>query len=476
MTDDRDLPVSASRIGTTVRGKYRIDRVLGSGGMAIVFVATHRNNKQFALKMLRPELSVREDVRSRFIREGYAANTVKHPGAVAVLDDDVAEDGSAFLVMELLEGEVIERLRARHNGTLPLHATLAIGYQLLDVLAAAHAKAIIHRDIKPENLFLTTDGTLKVLDFGIARVRDVMGTGPATTPGITLGTPTFMAPEQARAESSEIDGRTDVWGVGATLFTLLSGEPVHPGGNVAMLVMQSGTSPARSLASVAQGTPKGVVVVIDRALAFDKADRWKSAEAMRNAIREAYVDLYGEDITRAPLVRLVGESHAPATAPPEVGSASTLVSGDMPVSNPVTEVMGPSPSRGAETLVQPAAHEGSSNSLVARVVMMAAAVIVVTALWLKMRPHAPVEAPFPAETISTVAPVAPMPAAPGTGIVPIAVQPSSTTPSRVAPPPKARPRGGPAAPRGAGATACSFVTTVDAQGETHVSCPCSVCQ
>src|SRR5580692_7221435 len=106
---ENDLQVRAQkRIGTVLRGKYRIDRVLGVGGMAVVYAATHRNKKRFALKMLHPELSTREDIRTRFLREGYVANSVEHPGAVAVMDDDVAEDGAAFLVMELLDGVGVE--------------------------------------------------------------------------------------------------------------------------------------------------------------------------------------------------------------------------------------------------------------------------------------------------------------------------------------------------------------------------------
>ena len=108
---------------------------------------------------------------------GYAANAVKHPGAVVVLDDDVAEDGAAFLVMELLEGASIEAVWEKHGRRLPLRAVLAIGDQVLDVLAAAHAAGIVHRDIKPANLFLTRDGAIKVLDFGIARLRDAAQSG-----------------------------------------------------------------------------------------------------------------------------------------------------------------------------------------------------------------------------------------------------------------------------------------------------------
>jgi serine/threonine protein kinase len=143
--------------------------------MAVVYSATHRMQKQFAVKMLHPELSLREDLRQRFLREGVAANSVKHPGAVAVTDNDTTEDGAAFLVMELLEGDEVQRLCEMYGGRMPVERVLAIAHQLLDVLAAAHVKAIVHRDIKPANLFVTYEGQLKVLDFGIARVRDARG-------------------------------------------------------------------------------------------------------------------------------------------------------------------------------------------------------------------------------------------------------------------------------------------------------------
>src|SRR5271156_5219094 len=114
-----DLELSArARLGTVLRGKYRLDGVLGIGGMAVVYRATHRNQAEFAVKMLHPELSIREDVRTRFLREGYAANSVKHPGAVLVVDDDIAEDGAAFLVMELLDGVEVERFAARTGGRI----------------------------------------------------------------------------------------------------------------------------------------------------------------------------------------------------------------------------------------------------------------------------------------------------------------------------------------------------------------------
>src|SRR5262249_15834748 len=153
------------------------------------------------IKMLHRELSTDVDARARFVREGYTANQVAHPGAVSVLDDDVAEDGSVFLVMELLEGQSVAALAAsRPNRRLGRGETLGIAEQLLDVLVAAHAKGIVHRDLKPDNLFLTKEGALKVLDFGIARVREAPGVAKMTKTGVTMGTPAFMPPEQALGE------------------------------------------------------------------------------------------------------------------------------------------------------------------------------------------------------------------------------------------------------------------------------------
>jgi eukaryotic-like serine/threonine-protein kinase len=295
-----------SQIGTMIRGKYHLDRVLGVGGMAVVFEATHRNLKRFALKMLHPEVSLREDVRKRFLREGYAANVLAHPGAVAVLDDDVAEDGAAFLVMELLEGAGLDALWERCGCRLTPKLVLAVTCPLLEVLTAAHAKGIIHRDIKPPNVFLTHDGSVKVLDFGVARVRDAMaGPGATTGTGVLLGTAGFMAPEQAYARSKDIDAQTDVWAVGATMFTLLSGELVHEGENAQQLVIHAATSQGRSLAALAPDVPANVVELVERAIAFDKSARWPSADAMREAAEAAYLSMFGEAVSRAPLAELV---------------------------------------------------------------------------------------------------------------------------------------------------------------------------
>jgi serine/threonine protein kinase len=344
-SDQELLERSRGRLGTTLKGKYRLDRVLGIGGMAVVYAATHRNGKEFALKMLHPEHSLNSDVRNRFLREGYVANKVKHPGAVAVLDDDLADDGAAFLVMELLEGESVETVCERQGGRLPLPTVIALGYQLLSVLAAAHANGIVHRDIKPANLFLTHEGQLKVLDFGIARLRDV-ATSHATQTGMMMGTPAFMAPEQAMAKTAEIDGQTDLWSAGATLFALASGKLVHEADNAQQLLIIAATTPARSLATVMPEAPPQVVSVVDRALAFDKNKRWASALEMRDALKDVQMALYGG----APSAQLLAPPAASAedakyrTAPMDSRPRASTPGLDIPASlRGVTQPLTPTP-------------------------------------------------------------------------------------------------------------------------------------
>src|SRR5580658_2667907 len=203
--DEELLARARQRLGAIVRGKYHLEQVLGVGGMGAVYEARHRNGARFALKLLHPELSTRESVRKRFQREGYAANAVG-AGAVRVVDDDVTEDGSAFLVMDLLDGASAEAVAAHFGGRVPVPVACAIVLEALETIEAAHAHRIIHRDVKPANLFLTTDGDVKVLDFGIARALDDGGSGAQLTgSGMPLGTPSFMAPEQALARTEEID-------------------------------------------------------------------------------------------------------------------------------------------------------------------------------------------------------------------------------------------------------------------------------
>jgi len=286
-----------ARIGTVLKKKWHLDQLLGVGGMAAVYAATHRNKKRVAIKMLHAELSQDEAIRKRFLREGYIANSVAQRGAVGVDYDDVTEDGLAFLVMELLDGETIEhRWRRKDRALSPLEA-LSLVDQLLDTLTAAHGQGIIHRDLKPENMFLTRDGTVKVLDFGIARVRE-LSTPQTTLAGSAIGTPAFMAPEQARGRWQDVDGRTDLWAVGATLYTLITGKFVHAGENAQETLALAATRPARSIAERRPDLHPSLIAFIDKALSYDMAARFPDAASMQHALRLTYALMEGNQTSR----------------------------------------------------------------------------------------------------------------------------------------------------------------------------------
>jgi serine/threonine-protein kinase len=288
--------------GRLLSGRWRVGPLLGRGGMSAVYEATHRNGKRVAVKVLRVDLQGNQRTRRRFMREGYIANQVAHDGVVAVLDDEVTDRGAAFIVMELLEGMNVEQYCSACGGTLPQGEVLAIADAVLDILVAAHAKRIIHRDIKPSNLFLTNSGRLKLLDFGIARFRETSGFLNITGEGALLGTPGFMAPEQARGRWNDIDARTDLWAVGALMFRLLTGRLVYDPENSNEYVIAAATESAPSLASVDPSLPRGIVELTDRALKSDAADRFQSALEMQTAVQAEMARFSDGRIPRPPLL------------------------------------------------------------------------------------------------------------------------------------------------------------------------------
>jgi serine/threonine-protein kinase len=283
-----------------INGKWQIDSRLGSGGMATVYAATHRNGHRAALKMLHSALSRDAPTRARFLREGYVANAVAHPGVVGVLDDGVTEDGAVFLVLELLEGETIDERRVRLGGTLPIDEALDLADQALDALAAAHEKGIVHRDVKPENVFVTKEGRVKLLDFGLARMKNAPS-AETTKTGITIGTPEFMPPEQALGRRGEPDARSDVWGFGATLFTMITGRHVHDDAqSLHEQLVASATRRSRPIRQVAGHVPAAVASVVDRALELEMSDRWPGAREMQIALRAARSHVDPGSLARSP--------------------------------------------------------------------------------------------------------------------------------------------------------------------------------
>jgi eukaryotic-like serine/threonine-protein kinase len=278
MDEDRLL----KRIGTTIRDKWTLERLLGVGGMAAVYVGMHRIGRRDAIKILHAEAASSKEIRERFEREAHAANRFRHPGAVEIRDIDVAEDGSPFLVMELLVGESLSE-RVKRCG-VSLRELLGYMAEVLDTLTAAHNKGIVHRDIKPANLFVLEDGPIKVLDFGLARIRqdgDLQAVW--TQAGIALGTTPYMPPEQARGRP--IDARADLFAVGATMFRLITGRHIHDARSNLDLLMKMGKEPAPPLASIAPKVPRGVCRVVDLALAFDREKRYPEARMMLEDIQ-----------------------------------------------------------------------------------------------------------------------------------------------------------------------------------------------
>ncbi len=299
-SSDPVVDEALARVGTTLREKWKLDAVLGVGGMAVVYAATHRNGTRAAVKILHSELALNALARQRFLWEGHVANAVGHPGAVRVLDDDVAEDGSPFLVTELLEGETLEDRRVRLGGKLTEEEVLLAVDQMLDVLSVAHDHRIVHRDLKPDNLFLTKSGQIKVLDFGIARLREPSkSSSRLTQAGDSMGTPAYMAPEHARGLWDEVDEQSDIWASGALMFHLLSGLVVHDGRTVNEQLLAAMTKPAVPLAKAAPDASPQVASIVDRALAFEKKNRFPDARSMRDAVREAYAEIHGAPISSA---------------------------------------------------------------------------------------------------------------------------------------------------------------------------------
>jgi len=309
-----------SRIGQVLDGKWRLDALLGVGGSAAVYAATHRNTKRAAVKILHAELSTHGELVARFVREGYVANKIGHPGTVAVLDDDKSEDGSVYLVMELLDGQSLDRFTRPNEQALPLGEVVRLMDDLLGVLTAAHGHGVVHRDIKPANLFLTNDQRLKVLDFGIARLAEPLSDGSATQTGMTIGTPAFMPPEQARGRWQQVDARTDLWAVGATMFALLAQRRPRTAetGNEELLLAM--TAPVQPIAQVVPAVPIEIARIVDKALALDMDSRWQDAAQMQQALRDAVKALAarGADMT------MPVPSASPGTSP----SPQTITMGD----------------------------------------------------------------------------------------------------------------------------------------------------
>ncbi|MBS2020015.1 MAG: serine/threonine protein kinase [Deltaproteobacteria bacterium] len=274
-----------SEEGSVLGGQWRLERPLGRGGTSTVWAATSsRDGRRGAVKVFHPELSKHARVLELLLAEARHVAAIEHPGTVKVQDEGVDGNGCAFLVFELLVGQTLEELRQARGGRVPLEEVMRIGDAVMDALAAVHDAGVVHRDLKPHNIFVLEGGGVKLLDFGLSKIKG----RTAHAAQNVFGTPSYMPPEQAMGLTKKIDPQSDVWSLGATLFTALSGQPVHVGESIdAMLLATANTRP-RSLADVAPEIDSKVIAVIDKAISYQKADRWPDVRAMRAAWQAAH--------------------------------------------------------------------------------------------------------------------------------------------------------------------------------------------
>jgi serine/threonine protein kinase len=305
-------------VGKCLNGTYVVESAIGEGGMGRVYRARHTRlgQKRFAIKVLRSEFMQNSEIVARFRREAETASSISHPNVVGVYDVDTTDDGLAYLVCEFLEGmdlaDFLER-KTRLDVAMAAH----VGIQICRALEAAHERGVLHRDLKPHNVFLLADASgaisprppAKVVDFGLSRFMD-SGDAQLTRTGIVMGTPSYMSPEQASANPT--DHRSDVYGVGAILYTALTGKPPfdaeHLQGLLMAVLTEEPPSPRKSNPAI----PETLELVLQRAMAKSPDDRYPSMSELRRALEP-----------------FAGSGSAPESADPQQRGATTQDSRDV---------------------------------------------------------------------------------------------------------------------------------------------------
>ena len=275
----QDMPVSVNP-GDVLAGKYRVERVLGVGGMGIVVAAHHiQLDQKVALKFLLPHALGEPEAVARFVREARAAVKIQSEHVARISDVGELENGAPYMVMEFLQGGDLAAW-LRQNGPLPYEQAVDFVLQTCVAVADAHALGIVHRDLKPANLFCVrrSDGQLliKVLDFGISKMTNAALSARGadmTKTSALMGTPLYMSPEQMRS-SRDVDSTTDIWALGVILFELITGKPPFHGETVTELVMKVATDPAPLLRPFRPDAPSGLDAIVAKCLEKDRAKRY----------------------------------------------------------------------------------------------------------------------------------------------------------------------------------------------------------
>src|SRR5918998_2881563 len=285
-----DIP---ERLAAALSGRYVVEREIGAGGMATVYIARDlRHKRPVAVKVVRPELGGRHGV-ERFLREIELAARLQHPHILPVFDSGVIEDDHGapipYLVMPYVEGETLRQLLQR-EGRLPVDAATTIAIEVADALAYAHDKGVVHRDIKPENILLSGSHAV-VADFGVAKALE-QGTSPGasdarlTSAGLAVGTPQYMSPEQATGDAA-VDARADQYSLACVIYEMLAGEPPFGGPTAQTVLARSLTSPRPHIGRARAGVPAELDRVVVRALALEPGDRYPDMSALRAALEAA---------------------------------------------------------------------------------------------------------------------------------------------------------------------------------------------
>jgi len=276
--------------GQILLGKYRIERVLGMGGMGVVVAATHVTlEERVAIKFLLPQALTNGEAVARFLREARAAVRIKSEHVARVTDVGQLENGAPYMIMEYLDGADLGTISQR-RGALPIEDGVEFVLQACEAIAEAHALGIVHRDLKPANLFLVTraDGTpsVKVLDFGISKVTGLGASGSdlgMTKTSTVMGSPLYMSPEQM-ASSRDVDARTDIWALGAILYELLAGTVPFQADTITQLCVMILQQPAPSLRNARPDAPEGLQQVLSRCLDKDRTKRYANVAEFAHAL------------------------------------------------------------------------------------------------------------------------------------------------------------------------------------------------
>jgi len=421
MAEGSTIPV---REGDLLAGKYRVERVLGVGGMGIVVAARHEQLEQrVAIKFVRDEALGNEEAVERFLREARSAVRLKSEHAARVLDVGTLESGAPYMVMEYLEGSDLSVV-LEERGPLPVEEAADYIVQACEAVAEAHAAGIVHRDIKPQNLFLarTVGGAarIKVLDFGVA--KSLVSSGGAAMGALTqtrsmLGSPLYMSPEQMRS-SRDVDARADVWALGVVLFELLTRRWPYEAESMPELCLKVVSDPPLSLASLRSDVSPEVVTIVERCLEKEPGKRFANAAELASALEPMVPAASRITVERARLAMGTtgGKTGALASAPTLLASSDSQAR------------TGPTPAAwGSGKGQAPAPDKARSPALWIGVGFAVAAAIGVGVLLFRSSDSA-APAPPVVPVAATAAPPLPVPAATTAGAAPgVSAAPSALT-------------------------------------------------